>query len=382
MASFWLEFEQAGDIKQANFESESVTIGRDRACDFVLDHPTVSRQHALIVHQGSGIFQLVVLSRGGLTAVDGQPAQAQEVPLFDGSMVTLGQYSLRFRCNQAQPRPGGPFPFGGYGAGAGGLGGTSGQPMAGPSGGPVLSAADNAANAATAQRAEDKKGAGIVTWDEIASSSAAMEEEEVGVVSDFERIQAAKKDEGSSPVLVIGGVLAIVGLLVVALLASAGGDNNRDIVDNSIPWEERTPVEISVSCLDGPECRRRAENSYDQAMALLERRDVETGNLFEAYKRLLELEAYLEKTGSGEVPERLRDWKEHHDKVRAELDTMFGRWRMEYHRASTLNRHEEMADILIAVNSYFPDRTAKEARWARDEEILMKNQGIYPIGRR
>lgn len=65
MGSFWLEYEQNGNLQTFPFEDGNVTIGREQTCDFVLDHPTVSRQHALIVDDGSGQFRLVVLSQGG-----------------------------------------------------------------------------------------------------------------------------------------------------------------------------------------------------------------------------------------------------------------------------------------------------------------------------
>ncbi|TXD36005.1 FHA domain-containing protein, partial [Lujinxingia vulgaris] len=103
MSSFWLEFDHNGQTQNASFNSQSVTIGRDRGSDFILDHPTVSRQHALIVEEGGGNYRLVVLSRGGLTAVDGQPVSG-EVSLWDGAMLTLGKHSVRFRAPDATAR--------------------------------------------------------------------------------------------------------------------------------------------------------------------------------------------------------------------------------------------------------------------------------------
>src|SRR5690554_1793712 len=145
MSSFWLEFDLNGQTQNASFTSQSVTIGRDRGSDFILDHPTVSRQHALIVEEGGGSYRLVVLSRGGLTAVDGQPVSG-EATLWDGAMLTLGKHSVRFRAPDATaqpPRPSsgmqqqappavGPTP-GGFGQPAGGPApGGFGQPAGGP----------------------------------------------------------------------------------------------------------------------------------------------------------------------------------------------------------------------------------------------------------
>lgn len=103
MPSFWLEYVQDGQRREFSFDSASVSIGRDKGSDFVLDHPTVSRQHALIVSNPQG-HQLVVLSRGGLTAIDGGQVSG-EIELFDGSQIHFGQLAFTFRSRNAPRRP-------------------------------------------------------------------------------------------------------------------------------------------------------------------------------------------------------------------------------------------------------------------------------------
>jgi hypothetical protein len=104
MSNFWLEYNQNGDVQEFTFEGSSVTIGRDKSSDFVLDHPTVSRQHAVIRRDGPGRFKLRVLSRGGLTALDGHQVQG-EVPLHDGANINLGKLTFRFRSDDAPQQP-------------------------------------------------------------------------------------------------------------------------------------------------------------------------------------------------------------------------------------------------------------------------------------
>ncbi|AWV87925.1 FHA domain-containing protein [Bradymonas sediminis] len=119
MPSFWLEHEEHGQTRDFSFQSTTVSIGRDKASDFVLDHPTVSRKHAVIAYK-HGSFYLVVLSRSGLTAIDGQPVQG-EVLLYDSSVLHVGQLEFRFRSDDAPLKPAAPAHSGGMTGGASGL---------------------------------------------------------------------------------------------------------------------------------------------------------------------------------------------------------------------------------------------------------------------
>ena len=123
--SFKLFYEQDG--RELEFQNASVTIGRDASNDLHLDHPTISRQHALIVENPSG-YELIVLSKSGLTAVNGGQVQGT-VPLSHGTKLHFGQMAFEFRTANGAPaavgaggipdiptEPGVNIQGGGYGA--------------------------------------------------------------------------------------------------------------------------------------------------------------------------------------------------------------------------------------------------------------------------
>ncbi len=387
MTSFRLEFDQGGQIQHAAFQKSSITIGRDRSSDFVLDHPTVSRQHALIVDEGGGHFKLVVLSRGGLTAVNGQPVQVAEVQLYDGVELTFGQYTVRFRSSQAPSRPSGPSsPMGGsqmkgqassMGGGESSLGGGSSGasgPGGGPSEPPVPEALEDPSPA---------NDAGIMSWDEIAASSESEEEdksdEEERGVSDLQRMRRANQSSKneSNPVLIIGALLAAGALLFVAL--SSGSDDSAEIDQSELECgQEESRLEVSVSCIDETSCKREAEHNYERGVDLIRSQAVERGNLFEGYQRLLKSRAYLEEAGINEIPAEFDQWHEKHDEALAELDKRYREFMVRFHQAEQRGRNREMAEVVERVQSYFPEHMSCENQWARNAERSMKSQGIYP----
>lgn len=387
MTSFWLEYEQAGQIQQAHFEKSTISIGRDRNSDFVLDHPTVSRQHALIVNRGGGVFQLVVLSRGGLTALDQQPVQVPEIGLYDGAMITLGQHTLRFRCPQAIRASGGFAPMPGSALSPSPSLSPSPTPSPAPSGQMLWGNQQASGFGAGPQpqtptpaepQTEEARSAGIVSWDEIAASPEALDESEQVVSTDFDRLNRAKskKKEESNPALVGGAAIIIVGMLVFMLF---GGDSNKKSGQfEQVDINEVQPLEVNVRCLDQGSCRRDALRSYALAVDTYESRDVEVSNLFESYRLLMEARAYLESGGITEFPEEMKNWQALHDSTRGELNELFDRFRMQHHQASSRKRYNEMAEVLRLVMAYFPDRTSREYRWARDQETSMRSRGIYP----
>ena len=417
MASFWLEFNQGGQLRQVSFDKDSVSIGRDRSSDFVLDHPTVSRQHALIVSDGGGRFRLVVLSRGGLTALEGEPIEASEVQLYDESSITMGQYTVVFRSEQApaKPRPqstsssgssggrqssmssfssadssggsGAQKSFGNsFGKGGGGAGSS-------PDGGEAGSAfqASMGMDGAASQEPEpepeepDQGGGGIRSWDEIAADSEREEaekekarQESETTASKFNEVRKNSGDgEETNPVIVVGGILGAVLLLGFALLADTGSDDQQ-VHDEEVPMTEREPVELSVDCIDERECRDDAEQHYARGTELIDQEAIEVGNLFEGYRRLLKAEKYLEEAGTDEIPDDWDQWQEYHDDARSRLDDRFSEFRMAYHQASQSHRYHEMADILEEIEELYPDRTARERDWARQKEREMQAEGVYP----
>ena len=96
MGQFWLEFDNQGSRQRFDFNQMTVSIGRDPSSDFHLDHPTVSRQHALIVDNRGG-HQLVVLSKSGLTAINGQAVNGT-IDLRPGQLIQLGELQFIFQA--------------------------------------------------------------------------------------------------------------------------------------------------------------------------------------------------------------------------------------------------------------------------------------------
>lgn len=445
MASFWLEFEQNGSIQQFPFDSHSIAIGRDKSSDFVLDHPTVSRQHARIITEGPGRFRLQVLSRGGLTAIDGSPVQT-DVELYDGATLQLGKLSFRFRSEYApraqhthssgmaamsdgygaaQARPGfgsgpiassfgqpatpspgqfGPTPGhgGGHAPGPGfgqtpspgfgqapahgfgqtGTGGFGQTPAPGFGQTPASGAFGQVPTSGQTPDSAKPNGGGeggIMSWDEIAQSSDDESEHEVQA-TDFEKIRnAGKKDEQTNPALVGGALILIVGLLLYTFIDTGGdaaGEQNTELRLEDLP-----PVEIVVDCSPAADCLRQARVSYRVGIDLIDKKDVENRNLFDGYKRLLETRAFLEKATSP-PPADMDRLDSAEQAARNELDQKFRNFQLQFHQNSQRQDYQSMVSVLEGVQNYFPDRTAREHRWAIQKELEMKQDGTYPARQR
>src|SRR5215212_2484327 len=89
-------------ISEAGYSDRSVavrgatTIGRDNGNDIVLESITVSRQHALLMHDAAGVQLLDLESTNG-TLVNGVllPPDAP-MRLADGDVVRIGQVIARY----------------------------------------------------------------------------------------------------------------------------------------------------------------------------------------------------------------------------------------------------------------------------------------------
>lgn len=73
--------------------SGATTIGRDRACDVVLDDVTVSRRHAEIRHENR---QFTVADAGSLNGTYVNRAATDRAVLSDGDEVWIGKFRLTF----------------------------------------------------------------------------------------------------------------------------------------------------------------------------------------------------------------------------------------------------------------------------------------------
>ncbi len=443
MPSFSLEYIENGQTQQFPFDSGSVSIGRDKASDFVLDHPTVSRQHALIVHNQRG-YQLVVLSRGGMTAVDGNPVSG-DVDLFDGNVLHFGQLNFTFRSPDApaksapsggggmgaqqqggfgqqpgfgqqqggmgmgaQPAGGfgqqqGGFQPGGFGqqqqqagggfgggmqsagAGAGGQmnGGGFGAPGGGFGGGMGGGMGMGGAPEPSAPE-QPKDPNGIMSWDEIANSAEALGETDHDNMSDFQRIQAAQakaveQSKGTNPLVIIVAVVLGGGMMAFTFWPKDNGGPEIEIEEPA----EMPPIkwdDTMTECVGEADCMKKAERAFAVGVDNLEKQDVELSFRFEGYKNLELADIYVEKAGK-ERPAKFAKADAKKAEARKELDELFQKLRVEYHNAETRKMYKDMAGVINRVKTYFPHPGARENIWAKSKENDMKDRGIYPRDR-
>ncbi|HWB70147.1 MAG TPA: FHA domain-containing protein [Solirubrobacterales bacterium] len=84
--------DDAGQVHSTTIERGWTRIGRSPACDLVLDDPSVSRRHALIVAEPGE--ELRVLDDRSLNGVLVNGVDAELSPLRDGDRLTIGRFQL------------------------------------------------------------------------------------------------------------------------------------------------------------------------------------------------------------------------------------------------------------------------------------------------
>ena len=379
--SFWLEYSENGQVREFPFNKPTVSVGRDKAADFVLDHPTVSRQHAMIQQTPHG-FKLVVLSRGGLTAVNGQQV-AGEIEVFDGQQIYFGQLAFTFRSNMAQPAVA-QCPV------------AHAPPASAPASGFASTQWDSAASSVPQAQAPAPAPApakpkesfpnpdtgGIRSWDELAQET--PDEEDIGgmAATDFQRLQAASKkaaknSEGSNPVVIVVGVLGIA-----ALLAFYFYPTPQATVNVGPQTAEEIPVIFykpgDNSCTVPAECKQQALQAYRYGVEVYEKRTVDLGNLYESYKQFDRARMLL---SNGEIetpPAELADLESRLETVEKELQREFTSRKLKFINFGKYKMYKEMSDTLNEIYAYFPDKRARDHQWARDREREMRDQGTYP----
>src|SRR5262245_27827148 len=73
-------------------DRERVLVGRDPACDVVIDDKSVSRRHAALERRGSGF---VVVDQGSANGSFVNGEQVSEASLYDGQELRLGMVPFR-----------------------------------------------------------------------------------------------------------------------------------------------------------------------------------------------------------------------------------------------------------------------------------------------
>ena len=89
----YLAFEDAGKQQVVPVQREWTRIGRSLAADVRFDDATVSRRHALIVHQADGTR---VLDDRSLNGVYVNGRRVEWSPLKDGDQIVVGRHTLFF----------------------------------------------------------------------------------------------------------------------------------------------------------------------------------------------------------------------------------------------------------------------------------------------
>ncbi len=88
--------------KTWKLDGDRLTIGRDDLSDILLDEPTVSRYHAVILRQGQSWVIIDQASANG-TFVNG--TKVQQMALSAGDRIAVGKEELLFNPNGAAPAP-------------------------------------------------------------------------------------------------------------------------------------------------------------------------------------------------------------------------------------------------------------------------------------
>src|SRR5271154_3955900 len=78
-----------GSVSRTLEEGESITLGRARDCDVVIDHPSVSRKHAVVI--AGPPLQIEDLQSANGTRIGGVRIPSPgRVPLVPGQAVAIG----------------------------------------------------------------------------------------------------------------------------------------------------------------------------------------------------------------------------------------------------------------------------------------------------
>lgn len=95
--------EEIIELNIADFtQASGWEIGRDAACDIVLEHPSVSNRHAQIIHQNGRWKMVNLVSTNGIL-INGQ--KKLTTYLSDGDKIGLGTVNLVFKAAKSNIKP-------------------------------------------------------------------------------------------------------------------------------------------------------------------------------------------------------------------------------------------------------------------------------------
>jgi len=413
MSSFRLDLEFDGRVQSLTFNTPSVTIGRDPASDVFLDHPTVSRQHSLIVASPQG-YSLVVLSQNGLTGVDGNKIEGS-VPIQNGARLQFGQFLATFHSDHGNPAtiPAGrpllqeiatqPGVSQHQGLGVGILHdsptaaipvvgmaspgfGQQGQPQGfGQQAQPQQFAPNlNPTGAPAAQPrptgaiSNPHTSHGIVSWDDIANQ-ATSDDKGDKVETHFERMKAASeknRKQGTNPVILLVVALAAIGATYFLVFAD-DNDGGGEVIIDEVNKAEIQYLADDFACLKPDGCMDAAESRYNIGIENLKKKQADVGNLFRGYMSLDMADRFVKASGKPR-PKSMADLDAKRTEALAELKTIEQNYQVQYHRSHQRRAFDDMVAAINGMRAQFPDIRSRVYKDADDKEMYMKENAILP----
>lgn len=397
MPSFRIDLELNGQIQSRTYTTPSVTIGRDAASDLYLEHPTVSRQHALIAEHPNG-YSLVVLSANGLTGVNGTKVE-KTVELQDGMRLQFGDFLATFHTTHGvspSTIPYSPVASNGMLQDGPTQPGVSSGPVPVVIGGGVLHNAPTAAIPAlgagfpspspaqvggpmhvTGPISNAHTSHGIVSWDEIAKQ-ATHDDPNQKVESNFERIKAANaknKAGGIPPIVYVLIVVAIGGVLAFPMFAGGNADDEGPTETQTL--EEVLYLPTDFDCLKPDGCLKEADEKYRIGIENLKKKQADVGNVFRGYMNLDMADKFVKESGK-ERPKEMADLDAKRKEALDELKGIEQNYQVQFHRSFQRRNYEDMYAAIQAMRARFPDKRSRVYRDADDKEMMMKENAILP----
>lgn len=90
--------------KKIRVKDSEVVIGRDSSCEIIIQEPSVSRRHAVIVHEQNGIFLKDLGSILGST-INGKKVEGK-TPIFKGDKIGISNMEIEVISGPKKPQPG------------------------------------------------------------------------------------------------------------------------------------------------------------------------------------------------------------------------------------------------------------------------------------